>query len=666
VPIDPSIRRILQDRINQLETLVRSLLEKQPDRHAIAATGSALPSEITAIVKEEDCILSDFGRINLKEHESSYVESNHWMAILDEISDLKDMVNEETDNIHNDAQNPRADLFLLQTYPTTKMEIIAAIPPRIVVDSIIAKFFKWADMPVSLVIHRRVFFKQYEAFWEDPVSTSVMWLTILFSMMYTVASCTLFVNGGLESLDGDTIAEYQLIIATSREKMIQCLRMGDYMKGTPHTIEALLMFLCTEYLQSEIAQQGCWQLTGVIIRVALKMGYHRDGSHFPEMSAYEAEMRRRTWYILVQFDIASASQVGLPRITKQTQCDTAEPRSLLDDDFDQTTAVLPPARPQSEHTLAQFLVHKSRVVFVYGMIIDFTTSSAQRNYDEVMHLDKLLSTAYTQKPSILELKPMQRSVLDGAELITRRLYIAMSFHHAQITLHRKFMILAKSDNKYTYSHTTCIDAALMALQLQVELSEQCQPGRMLHADRWKILNLIQSEFLLATTVLCFNLDDDIKNGRVGMLPLCSDEVQRKSVVALEKAKRIWEQQKGMSKEAQTAVKAINFVLAKFEGRMRMATPHLTPSLSSNNSSSGFASPTTATSDTDSGISVGEHVAPTLPTSTFDEAWTDIPSTSGFDPSEPQDFALDNMGIDDAAFGEFFEMDQSWETWLRFE
>jgi hypothetical protein len=277
VPIDPSTRRILQDRINQLEVLVRSLLEKQPDKHDTSATGSASPSETTAIVKEEDRITSDFGRINLKEHESSYVESNHWRAILDEISDLKDMVEEKTDN--------------LQTYPTTKMEIIAAIPPRIFVDSIIAKYFKWADMPVSLVIHRGVFFKQYEAFWEDPLSTPTMWFTILFGMMYTVASIVI----ATESLNEETITEYQRIIASSREKMIQCLRMGDYMKGTPHTIEALLTFLCTEYLQSEDTQQGCWQLTGVIIRVALKMGYHRDGSHFPQMTAFEAEMRRRTW-----------------------------------------------------------------------------------------------------------------------------------------------------------------------------------------------------------------------------------------------------------------------------------------------------------------------------------------------------------------------------------
>ena len=286
------------------------------------------------------------------------------------------------------------------------------------------------------------------------------------------------------------------------------------------------------------------------------MGYHRDGSHFPQMSVYEAEMRRRTWYILMQFDIASASEVGLPRIIKETQCDTAEPHNLLDDDFDDTSTTLPPARPQSEHTLSQFLVYKSRIVSVYGMICDFTTSSKQRDYDEAMRLDTLLNKACAQKPLILQLKPMQQSILDGAELITHRLYIAMSYHHAQITLHRKFIILAKMNSKYQLSHSTCISAALAILRLQAELFEQCQPGRMLNTDRWKILSLIQSEFLLATTVLCLNLNDDMKKGLIG------EEVAQKSVEALKTSRSVWEQQQCFSKEAQTAVRAVNAVLGK--------------------------------------------------------------------------------------------------------
>ncbi|KAJ4319715.1 hypothetical protein N0V94_003774 [Neodidymelliopsis sp. IMI 364377] len=655
------------------------MLVRSPPGHQKDATTTAAPEhgcEPTAPVADiVDPLTSGFGRIDLQGHESSYVESDHWSAILDEISDIKDMVKNYADTSyetnHEQVRNlPGVDLFLLQTPPTTQLDILAAVPPRPIVDSILAKYFSSADMPVTLVIHRRVFFKQYENFWDDPFGTPVIWLTTLFEMMFIVAYYTLHIDKSLEPLDEGTLLQYKNIIAISREKMIQCLRLGNYMKGTPHTIEALLSLLQIEYVQGEDTQQGCWQLIGVIIRVALKMGYHRDGSHFPEMSVFEAEMRRRTWYILMQFDIASASQVGLPRIIKQAQCDTAEPRNLLDDDFDETTTTLSPGRPPNEHTLSQFLIYKSRIISVYGMICDFTTSSKQKDYAGAIHLDSMLNNAYTRKPPILDLKPMHRSILDGANLITRRLYIAMSYHHAQMTLHRKFMIVAKTNSAYTYSHTTCLGAALAVMQHQTELFEQCQPGRMLYTDRWKVLSLIQSEFLLATTILCFNLDDDLKHQRWKASPLSSNRVYKDSITALQTSQAIWRQRQGMSKEAQTAVKAIDVVLDRARNTAVPFTSHAT-------SQYVFGSSVLSTSSMPTNLLAADDaqrkdsVASTASNSHSDISIEQFPAT----PSSTASAAADDCSagvlpglqadVNDGVWNEFFDMDQSWETWLQF-
>ena len=584
--------------------------------------------------------------MRLQKNTASYVESDHWRAILDEIDDLKDMATGEAeypqDDVDSESQRlPGADLFFLQTYPITKMEIIAALPPRPVLDSIIAKYFQTADMPVTLAIHRRVFFKQYEKLWENTQDIPTIWLTILFGMMFTVAYCALNINMGENALDGNTLLEYESIIATSREKMIQCLRLGNYMKGTPHTIEALLTLLQTEFVQGEDAHQGTWQLIGTIIRVALKMGYHRDGSHFPEMSPYEAEMRRRTWYLLMQFDIASASQTGLPRAIKESQCDTSEPRSLLDDDFDDECTLLPAARPPNEHTLAQFLIYKSRVVMVYGMICDFTTSSKQRDYSEAMRLDNLLNTSYSGKPAILELKPIHRSIMDGSNLITRRLYIALTYYHAQMSLHRKFMILAKTNTKYTTSHKICMEAALSALQLQAEMVEHTQPGRMLWADRWKIFALIQSEFLLATIILCYNLDDDLKNNRQGKNPLSTIQCAERTAATLRAAQDIWKQGQDSSKEARTAVNAIEAVLTKAERMTTASGLNITSSWS------------TSTADTAREAATQDAAMPY----TTPPVYQNYPfqSTVGGAPGSNSDIS----------WNEFFDLDRSWGEWLQF-
>lgn len=663
---------VLQERIDHLETLVRSLAGKQQGQSVTSATGNGPGVAATAAITETgDRLVSEFGHIDLQGHESSYVESDHWMSILDEISDLKDMVKEPSDaNAYERGTVPQrhsgTGLFLLSTRLVNKMEILATIPPRLVVDSIVAKYFKTADMPVTLINHRGVFLKQYEKFWDSPLDTPIMWITMLFGMMFIVSYCALFVDEGPDSLDEITSAEYRKIVAASRERMIQCLRLGNYLKGSPHTIEALLFLLQLEYIQGEDAQRSCWHLIGVIIRAALKMGYHRDGCHFSKMSVFDQEMRRRTWYLLAQFDIAASSQVGLPRLIKESQCDTAEPSNLLDDDFDDAVTLLPPARPPTEHTLSQFLVYKSRIVSVYGSICDFTTSSRQRDYNEVMRLDTLLNTEYSQKPPILDLKPMHRSFVDGAHLVTRRLYIAMTFYHARITLHRKFMIDAKLNMKYAFSHSTCIDAALSALQLQVELFEHCQPGGKLCGHRWKIISLIQSEFLLATTVLCYNLNDDYANSRWQYSPLVSDALQQKIVVALQTSENVWQHQQELSKEARTAVKAIRFVLKRVYVSQKVEKAYIDNTPQSN------SSPAPKTDSTN--VGAGSQFESTFfVSSDLEPSKTDTPSMFGFTPlvspyNKPTSISSDTLQADvgDASFDSLLDMDWSWDTWLQFE
>lgn len=586
-----------------------------------------------------DQLSRDFGRITLQNGASSYTESDHWTAILDELGDFKDLLNsqEHFEDIDNVGPQPGLDLLLNVTVSATNLEILSSIPPRPIVDSMIARYFSSADMPVTLIIHRHAFIRQYETFWERPLEAQIMWVTILFGMMYQVAYYTLAASQDPGTLGDEMLSEYREIVATARQKMMQCLHLGNYLKGSRYTIEALLYLLQIEYVQGDGAEYGCWQLIGVIVRTAIKMGYHRDGSHFPEMSPFDAEMRRRVWYILIQFDIASAAQVGLPRIIKETQCDTAEPHSLLDDDFDESSTVLPPGRLHTEHTLAQFLIYKSRVVSVYGMICDFTTSSKQRDYTEAMRLDSLLIRAYADKPPVLETKSMQKSIADGPYLITRRLYIAMTYHHAQMTLHRKFMVLGKTDPAYAYSHRTCTSAALSALEYQYDLSEQCQPGRMLHSDRWKILSLIQSEFLLATTIICLDLDDDLNRVRQSrLLGIAAPITERlRKIEALEMSKAIWMHQRDFSKEAQTAVKAIDVVLGKLnkvDVRARDASPP----------SSGQVSDTS------------EHGA-------------NIAVQAGLGRQLSQDNLVDDMIPDSEGpleWNELFDLDVPWDTWVQ--
>lgn len=558
----------MRGRINELESLVKSLKQKLESDSSTDIPASALTSDSEI---DQEALTDDFGRIHLHSSESSFVEGNHWSAILAGVMELKDYVQNNEDPVSQEEQTADDEvlgpaLFFAPTKSTSKFDIIAAIPPRSVLDNMLAKYFASMDVPFGLMLHKHVFFKQYEQFWENPFDTPLMWVAILFGIVHFVAFYQFFVDEGVNAIDETTANEYRELIETSREKIVDCLKVGNWMKGTPHTIEAMIFYLQVEYARSEDSQIGSWMVIGNIVRVALKMGYHRDGSHFPQLTTFEAEMRRRIWLLLVQFDALVSSQVGLPRTIKQTQCDTAEPHNLLDEDFDDTTTTLRDPRPQSDHTLTQFLVYKGRIAAVYGHICDFTTSSRQKQYGKALKLDMMLNESYDSKPPLLNPKPMHKSIMDSRTLITHRIYLMLMYRASQITLHRRFMIPAKADGRYAYSHTICIEAALELIGTQIDLWEQWQPGRMLHGDRWKMLSMIQTEFLLATTVLCYNLNHDLTQANLtpSSLPCDSPQTRKRILEAIQGSYVIWRHQEQYSKEAKKAVQALAVVLNKAE------------------------------------------------------------------------------------------------------
>ena len=83
-------------------------------------------------------------------------------------------------------------------------------------------------------------------------------------------------------------------------------------------------------------------MLGTVIRMAQSIGLHRDGDHFPRMSPYEKEMRRRIWWLLCGLDMrASEDQRTLPGISTGS-FDTKIPLNIKDSDIEIDTPEMPP------------------------------------------------------------------------------------------------------------------------------------------------------------------------------------------------------------------------------------------------------------------------------------------------------------------------------------
>lgn len=85
--------------------------------------------------EDETASPADPGTLNLRESGSSYIQSVHWESILTKIRGLKE------DLVTDSKPPPGSHLFYGPNRQATRDEILAAVPPRPVVDRLLALHF---------------------------------------------------------------------------------------------------------------------------------------------------------------------------------------------------------------------------------------------------------------------------------------------------------------------------------------------------------------------------------------------------------------------------------------------------------------------------------------------------------------------------------------------
>jgi hypothetical protein len=398
---------------------------------------------------------------------------------------------------------------------------------------------------------------QYAQFWEDQSATPIMWVGLLFTILCLGELQQLSpapVDGTLRmsTLSTDPL----LSINMFREKIVQCLILGEYTKGGPYVIESLLQYYMVEHFLHPDAEFEIWILLGMLIPISLRMGLHRDPKHFSEIPAFAGEMRRRVWATIFQIDIGFSALAGLPRMIKSQQCDTDEPRNLLDSDFDEGTLELPPSRPESEVTPILFLLAKNRIITVGGLISDLAHDLRPYPYTELMRVEELLQNTQNSLPPSLQWQPLSQSIIQGPQVMMQRIYLDIFFHKMQIILYKKYFLAPVTQPQYHHAQEVCLSSATKILEYQHLLDEESQLDARLSSVRWSYSSIINHDFMLAASVLCFYIkqcdgnEDNVIN----------QETSHRTRSLLKKSHEIWLRSSSSSNEAQKAVQSLSIIL----------------------------------------------------------------------------------------------------------
>ncbi|RKL06557.1 hypothetical protein BFJ71_g2500 [Fusarium oxysporum] len=291
------------------------------------------------------------------------------------------------------------------------------------------------------------------------------------------------------------------------DRMVASLILGQYTRGGEYVLETLINYLICESFMSQEDETGLWLVQGIIVQLALSQGYHRDPHNFPSITPFSGEMRRRVWAVIVQLDLRLSSQMALPCVLKSQQYDTAEPRNLLDTDFDENTIDLPPSRPETEVTPVLYSLAKGRIDKMMGLVNDIVNDTKEHPYTEIMELDRKLQEAEASLPPIFTWQPLSQSFMVAPEIVMHRVLLQLAIQRLTIWLHRKYLAPFYTHTCYQHSRKACVQAAIKVLEFQQIVLEETQGDGLLYPTRWARWMLLSSRpravFLLGVSILCY-------------------------------------------------------------------------------------------------------------------------------------------------------------------
>ncbi|KAF4212515.1 hypothetical protein CNMCM8980_000899 [Aspergillus fumigatiaffinis] len=333
------------------------------------------------------------------------------------------------------------------------------LPPHRVADELV-QFYLSNFETTYRILHIPTFLKQYEDYWTAPQNPDMVFLAKLLLLM-AASSCfyspTTKINGK------DSLAS----TATHWIEAVQTWSAASF--ATRNTNFDMLQVHCLLLIARQaIAFDGdtIWISSGSLIRSAMSMGLHRNPLRFQKLSRFWAEMRRRLWATILELDLQSSMDGGMPPTIDLEEYDCDPPSNYDDADLIESMTEDPPPKDPDILTRSSFQVLLSRSfpvrVHIAKLVnrLRFTIS-----YDESLRLSEELMQSLNDA---LELFPNDGypSHIPGVEnpAFTKSYFIFLIRRHL-LALHRPFCLSIMRTPKFSYSRKICLDSALDMLSL---------------------------------------------------------------------------------------------------------------------------------------------------------------------------------------------------------
>ncbi|KFA45646.1 hypothetical protein S40293_08909 [Stachybotrys chartarum IBT 40293] len=292
------------------------------------------------------------------------------------------------------------------------------------------------------------------------------------------------------------------------------------------SLQALLFII--QFLQAIGNLNSCYNLIGIALRSALRMGLHR---HLPnlKMTPIDNEIRKRVFHTIRQMDIYLSTTLGLPVVLQARDIDQPLPIEVEDEYITEHALLQAPAGAPS--MIQAFNAH-DRLMEILATIVDFVYSpqSASRkatrgtymiDVGQLRQVETKLHDWYQKLPKTLHPGQEQNIQLTRVQILLR-----FAYAHVQMMLYRPFMQFfdhqaSSQDQRHQSFATAGITVCRDIIHIGLEIRKQ----NVLIGSYWFLLH---TQFLAVLCLVFYISRNPDSRESAGIL---SDAVLGKSSIA---------------------------------------------------------------------------------------------------------------------------------------
>jgi hypothetical protein len=369
--------------------------------------------------------------------------------------------------------------------PSKDLNLLDLLPGRENVDHLVHLYFDTFET-VYRILHAPTFWTEYHDMWKDLQAVRPAFLV---TVLLTMAAVNCISPKEESTYVGDSAASREVAILWIEACELWLQRQSQ--KHVYLAIWQIRVLLLLSKITNTVKKKQTWTLAGDLMRQAMSAGFHRDPTLLgTKVSVFDQEMRRRLWATIVELELQTSIDRGMPSASAGISCDCAPVLNVNDEDFDEGSQKSPTQKPWDVYTGASFLhISQKSLSLRVSLTSLLNELSFHAQYEEILGYDEKVMQKLQDIPSRAD----SQSIQEFPDLLHTLLDIQL--RQFLILLHSPFARQAESNSRYSFSKMVCFNAASSILDQHSKLT----------ASGNHTLLLFRNDVFRAALSICHNI-----------------------------------------------------------------------------------------------------------------------------------------------------------------